>query len=170
MDVTSSVPLSTTPGTRVTAVTTEDNDQNQLSQQELQQLQKLKTRDRIVRAHEAAHVAAGAGVVQGGASFSFQRGPDGIQYAIGGEVKINTSKVVDDPVATLQKAEQIRAAALAPAQPSAADQTIAAQAAKMAIEARSEINQQQYSQETSSDNKPASTSSELTGNFLDFTV
>jgi len=169
MDVTSSVPLNTTPGTRVTAVTTEDNDQDQLSQKEQQQLQQLKARDRVVRAHEAAHVAAGAGVIQGGASFSFQRGPDGIQYAIGGEVKINTSKVVDDPEATLRKAEQIRAAALAPAHPSAADQSIAAKAAKMAIEARSEINQQQ-SQETSADTKPASTAPELTGNFLDFTV
>ena len=45
----------------------------------------------------------------------------------------------------------------------------AAKAAKMAIEARSEINQQ-HSQQTSADTKPASTSPELTGNFLDFTV
>ncbi len=37
------------------------------------QLEKLKTADAQVRAHEAAHLAAGGGVVSGGASFSYER-------------------------------------------------------------------------------------------------
>ncbi|OUR64233.1 hypothetical protein A9Q79_07270 [Methylophaga sp. 42_25_T18] len=177
MEVTvSSTPLTTTTGTRVSAATVSEEETTQRSQQEQQQIQKLKARDRVVRAHESAHVAAGAGIVKGGATFSFQRGPDGVQYAVGGEVKIDTSAVSGDPKATLKKAEQIRAAALAPAQPSAADQSIAAKAAQMAVEARAEINQLQNSDEpTTNDDETSSnnttfTPPELTGNFLDFTA
>lgn len=101
-------------------------------------IRELKTRDREVRAHEAAHAAAGGGYA-GSPSFSYQQGPDGRSYAIGGEVRIDTSKISGDPQATLEKAETIRAAALAPAQPSSADRAIAAKAAVMAAEARSKL-------------------------------
>jgi hypothetical protein len=106
------------------------------SPEERQALQQLQARDREVRAHELAHVAAGAGLVRGGAAFSYQRGPDGRYYAVGGEVGIDTSAVPGDPVATQRKAEQILRAALAPAQPSGQDRAVAAQAARMAMEAR----------------------------------
>jgi hypothetical protein len=49
--------------------------------------------------------------------------------------------VPGDPEATLQKAQQIRSAALAPAQPSQQDIAVAAKASQLAIEARAEINQ-----------------------------
>jgi hypothetical protein len=74
--------------------------------------------------------------VRSGASFSYQRGPDGRFYAVGGEVSIDTSPVPGDPQATASKAEQIQRAALAPAQPSGQDRAVAAQAARMAMEAR----------------------------------
>lgn len=106
------------------------------SPEERQVLQQLQARDREVRAHELAHVAAGAGLVRSGASFAYQRGPDGRFYAVGGEVSIDTSAVPGDPVATARKAEQIMRAALAPAQPSGQDRAVAAQAANMAMEAR----------------------------------
>ncbi len=101
-------------------------------------LNELQTRDREVRAHEAAHKAAGGGLVKGGASYSYERGPDGKLYAVGGEVSIDTSPVAGNPQATLQKANQIRAAALAPAQPSGQDRAVAAQAAVMASKARAD--------------------------------
>lgn len=113
-----------------------------LSEQDIEQLRQLKARDQVVRSHEAAHLAAGSGIVLGGANFSFQRGPDGVQYAIGGEVNIDTSKVSGDPHATLQKAQKIQAAALAPMQPSSQDLNVAARAAQMAVEARAEISKQ----------------------------
>lgn len=119
-----------------------DNSDSELSAEQRQEIKALKARDQEVRAHEAAHIAAGGGLVRGGASFSFQRGPDGVQYAVGGEVNIDTSEVAGNPQATLQKANQIQAAALAPAQPSSQDRSVAARAAKMAIEARAEITQQ----------------------------
>ncbi|MFC1747572.1 putative metalloprotease CJM1_0395 family protein [Pseudomonadota bacterium] len=111
----------------------------QLSEEEKKQLQELQRRDQEVRAHEAAHKAVAGQHARGAATFSFQRGPDGQLYAVGGEVSIDTSTISDDPEATLQKANQIRAAALAPAQPSGQDLAVAAAAASMAAEARADI-------------------------------
>lgn len=103
------------------------------------ELRKLQTRDREVRAHEQAHLSAAGRFATGGASFEFQRGPDGRSYAVGGEVRIDTSAIPDDPQATLEKAEAIRRAATAPANPSAQDRQVAAAAASMAAEARAEL-------------------------------
>ena len=79
----------------------------------------------------------------GSASFSYETGPDGVLYAVGGEVSVDVSKVSDDPQATLDKMEQIQRAALAPAEPSAQDRQVAAQAAQKAAQALNEISQQQ---------------------------
>lgn len=102
-------------------------------------LQKLKIRDREVRAHELAHVSAGGQHITSGASFSFETGPDGRQYAVSGEVGIDTSAVPGDPAATLQKSQQVIRAALAPANPSAQDRRVASQAAVVAQQARLEL-------------------------------
>ena len=101
-------------------------------------LAELAARDREVRTHEAAHVAAGGDLVRGAASYTFQSGPDGRRYATGGEVSIDISPA-STPEETLAKANQIRAAALAPAEPSVQDRQVAAQAAAMAQQARAEI-------------------------------
>ncbi|GLW60283.1 hypothetical protein Hthe01_06320 [Hydrogenophilus thermoluteolus] len=103
-----------------------------------QKVARLREIDRKVRAHEAAHVAAGAGLVTRGAQFTTVRGPDGRQYAIAGDVQIDVSPG-KTPEETLQKAERIRAAALAPADPSPQDRKVAAQAAQMAAQARIEL-------------------------------
>ena len=67
-----------------------------------------------MRAHEAAHQAAG-GQYAGAMSFTYQRGPDGAQYAVGGEVPIDVSPVAGDPQATIEKMRVVRSAAMAPA-------------------------------------------------------
>lgn len=115
---------------------------NDLTPQEQQQLEQLKAVDRRVRAHEQAHLSAGAGLVRGGPSFTYQSGPDDRRYAVAGEVSIDTSPAAT-PQETLVKAQRIRAAALAPADPSAQDQSVAAQAARMAGAARMELAAQQ---------------------------
>ncbi len=117
----------------------DEQQQQQVKQEEDRVLRELRARDREVRAHEAAHVAAGGSLVRSGPSYTFQRGPDGRVYAIGGEVQLDTSPVRDDPDATLDKANQIRAAALAPANPSPQDLRIAASANQLASRARVEI-------------------------------
>ncbi len=117
-------------------------DSLELSAEARAQLDKLKARDRQVRAHEAAHMAAGGSLVRGGASFTYQQGPDGKAYAVGGEVSLDASPVPDDPRATIMKAERLRAAALAPADPSSQDRAVAAQASSMASEAAVELARQ----------------------------
>ena len=115
------------------------NATQKLSGDEQRQLAQLKVTDREVHAHEAAHIAAAGGLVRGGASFSYQAGADGRMYAVGGEVSIDTSAVAGNPQATIQKAQIIRAAALAPAQPSSADHAAAAAAGQLEAAARLEM-------------------------------
>jgi hypothetical protein len=101
-------------------------------------LRQLRSRDSVVRAHESAHIAAGGGVVTGGAHYSFQKGPDGKNYAVGGEVGIDTSPVPGNPRATIAKMETVKAAALAPAEPSGQDQSVAAAASQAEVRAQVE--------------------------------
>jgi len=110
---------------------------DQLSEEEKAQVAKLKAIDAKVRAHERAHAAVG-GQYAGAPSYSYTRGPDGQMYATSGEVSIDIS-AENDPEATLQKAAQVAAAALAPADPSGADRAIAAAAQALRLEALAQI-------------------------------
>lgn len=110
-----------------------------LTEAELQQVQKLKARDTEVRSHEAAHMAAGGAHIRGGASYAYEQGPDGRSYAVGGEVGIDVSPVRGNPQATIQKMQQVRAAALAPAEPSGADRAVAASAGQAEARAREQL-------------------------------
>ena len=112
---------------------------SELSEEDQQRVRELKARDSEVRAHEQAHLSAAGGFAKGGASYTYERGPDQQMYAVGGEVQVDTSAIADDPVATLRKAQVIRSAALAPANPSAQDRQVAAAATQMASEAQADI-------------------------------
>ena len=146
-----SIQVSQTNATRVaevekctdceTGVCTKCGDKAQdteLSEEEQAQVKELKARDDEVRAHEAAHAAVG-GAHAGSPSYEYQTGPDGKRYAIGGEVKIDAAPVDGDPRATIDKMRQVRAAALAPAEPSGQDKKVAAAAAAKLREAESEL-------------------------------
>jgi hypothetical protein len=113
---------------------------------EYKELQELKQRDREVRQHEQAHIAAGGAYVRGGASFSYQRGADGRQYAVGGEVQIDTSEIPGDPAATIRKMQVVRSAAMAPAEPSGQDRAVAAEATQAEAQARADLREQQSSE------------------------
>ncbi len=113
-------------------------DGHELSREELRQLQELEQRDREVKAHEHAHIAAGGRYVTSGASYKYETGPDGRKYATGGEVSIDTSEE-KDPRATIRKMETVRKAALAPARPSSQDRRVAAQASRKIMEAEAEL-------------------------------
>ncbi len=108
----------------------------ELSEEEMREVRALNIRDREVRSHEAAHSAAAGAYAQGGPTYTFQRGPDGKSYATGGEVKIDTSAIPGDPEATVRKAQQIKASALAPAEPSPQDRSVAASATQLIAAAR----------------------------------
>jgi len=110
----------------------------QLTPEDLQIIRELSVRDRQVRAHEQAHLAAAGGLAQGGASFSYQTGPDGQRYAVGGEVAISVASS-SDPRENIANAQQLRRAALAPADPSAQDRSVAARAVAMQSEAQAAL-------------------------------
>jgi hypothetical protein len=116
-----------------------------LSDEDQKKVKELEKRDQTVRTHEAAHIAAGGQYVKGGATYQYQKGPDGKMYAVGGEVSIDTSPVKGDPQATVAKMETIKAAALAPADPSGQDRAVAAEASQEEAQARQEEAQQSTS-------------------------
>ena len=118
----------------------EGGDEAGLSREEKELVERLVARDREVRAHENAHARVG-GQYASQPSYDYQVGPDGRRYAIGGEVAIDVAPVQDDPEATITKMEIVKAAALAPAEPSAADRQIAALADSQRMQAIADLNQ-----------------------------
>ncbi|MEM7577628.1 MAG: putative metalloprotease CJM1_0395 family protein, partial [Planctomycetota bacterium] len=104
-------------------------------------------RDREVRTHEMAHKNAAGQHATSGPTYSYQTGPDGQKYAVGGSVGIDLSPE-DTPEATIKKMEVVRRAALAPAEPSSQDRKVAAQASQIAAQARQEKQQVEADQES----------------------
>ncbi|MCB4434652.1 hypothetical protein LHL20_00180 [Alteromonas sp. McT4-15] len=111
--------------------------EQQQEQQDTQEIEQLKARDQEVRTHEQAHAATG-GQYAGSPQYEYTTGPDNKRYVTDGEVSIDISEA-QNPEQTLRKMQQVRAAALAPAQPSSQDLKVAAEAAQKAFEARSDI-------------------------------
>ncbi|WP_297812814.1 putative metalloprotease CJM1_0395 family protein [uncultured Helicobacter sp.] len=136
-----------------------------LDESEQQYVRELAAIDANVRAHEAAHVGAGAGVVSGGASFGYTRGPDGKMYATSGEVPISM-KEGRTPEETIQNARQIISAAMAPSDPSPQDYKVAANAAQMEVQARNEQAKERAEEieERAKDSNETENSKELNSN------
>lgn len=118
----------------------------ELTKGQKQLVKELAKRDKEVREHEAAHQAAGGALVKGAASFTYTVGPDGQQYAIGGEVKIDMSVDGSNPQETINKMETVKRAALAPSEPSSQDRSVASDAEKIEQEAQEELKQEQGTQ------------------------
>ena len=109
-----------------------------LTDAERRKVAALKARDRQVREHERAHQIAG-GHYASSPTYRTVRGPDGKTYAVGGEVRIDTSVVPNNPEATIRKMQTVKRAALAPQEPSSADRAVAAEADAKIVRARQEI-------------------------------
>ena len=125
----------TTP--KDTSKTEKEKNPQKLSPEEKQLVAKLQARDAEVRAHEAAHQATGGGLA-GGASFEYKKGPDGKMYAVGGEVPIAFKEGLS-PKETIANARQIKAAAMAPANPSPQDYSVASSATMMELKAEQKL-------------------------------
>jgi len=113
------------------------NDPDKLSEDEKRLVKDLASRDTEVKAHESAHQAAGGGMT-GAASFTYQQGPDGKMYAIGGEVSI-ASPSGATPEETIKNAKQIAAAAMAAGDPSPQDFSVASSARVMEMKAQQQL-------------------------------
>ncbi len=131
----------------------------------------LQSRDSEVKAHEAAHQAAGGGMT-GAASYTYQQGPDGKMYAIGGEVSI-AMKEGRTPQEKIANARQVAAAAMAPANPSPQDYAVASSARVMEMKAQQELTKLELEKITSTSNytETLNSSQKLIGeNSLDISV
>jgi len=124
----------------------EKGEKGELSEEDQRKVEELKKIDKRVHIHEQAHLSAAGGYARGGANYDYVTGPDGNRYANAGHVNLDTSKE-RTPEATIRKADIIKKAALAPADPSPADKEIAANASEMAAEARKEMAQKRSSPE-----------------------
>ena len=117
----------------------------ELTPEQQRLVEELKRIDQNVRAHEQAHMAAGRGVVTSGANYTYTYGPDGKQYAVGGEVGIDTS-AERKPEANIDKGIRIQAAALAPRDPSPQDYRVAAIGSRLETQGRVDLRQQEVQQ------------------------
>ncbi len=113
---------------------------DELSPDEKRLVTKLEARDAEVKAHEAAHQSAGAST--GAATYSYQQGPDGKMYAIGGEVSISF-QTGSTPQETIANARKIAAAAMAPANPSGQDNAVASSAKMMEMKAQQQLRKEE---------------------------
>ncbi len=120
-----------------------------------QQIISLQKRDQQVRAHESAHATVG-GETTGAPTFSFKKGPDGKNYAVSGEVSVDSSPIAGKPRATITKMLKVHAAALAPVDPSAQDRSVAVQATKNIVTAQSELLKNAIEPQTDSTTKGVS--------------
>ncbi|WP_263833241.1 putative metalloprotease CJM1_0395 family protein [Sulfurospirillum oryzae] len=115
-----------------------DENTNELTAAQKALVAELQAIDTKVRAHENAHIAAGGGVIRSGAVFSYEKAPDERLYAVGGEVGIDTSEGAT-PEETVTKMQTVRAAALAPSDPSPTDYQVASTASMLQMMATLEV-------------------------------
>ena len=116
----------------------------QLTAAEMAEVAKLQARDREVRAHEAAHAAA-AGPYAEGIEYTYQMGPDGKMYAVGGNTRISIPPGLS-PEEALAAARQLRAAATAPGDPSSQDIAVAGKASRAEADALQRIAEEHKSE------------------------
>ena len=87
-------------------------------------LDKFKKTDADIKSHEQIH--ASIGQTTSPISYNYQEGPDGKMYAIGGQVRLDTS-IPSDPKAAAFKLDMIEKAAAGPMNSSGADSSIVSQ-------------------------------------------
>ena len=112
-----------------------------LSPDEQRLVKDLAARDSEVKAHESAHQASGGGMT-GAASYTYQQGPDGKMYAIGGEVSISTP-AASTPEEAIANARQVMASAMAAGNPSPQDFAVASSARIMEMKAMQQLAKEQ---------------------------
>lgn len=144
-----------------TEQSTQSESDNELSQKEQQEISQLKITDAKVRAHEHAHKSTAAGLTTSGPNYEYETGPDGQKYAVAGDVNVGYQHS-SDPRVNLRNAQKLKAAALAPAEPSSQDRSVARKAdmeiAKAQQEIREEENKQTDETSSGSDNEASDTS------------
>ncbi len=132
-----------------------------LTSDEKAEVFKLKAIDSKIKAHEMAHKSGPA--ASGGASFSYTKGPDGLMYAIAGEVPVEI-KTGDTPQETMSNMHDVIATALAPSDPSPQDLSIASKARVIMMKAQQEFTKEIHEQITNSNEYTKNAKSEYEKN------
>ena len=114
----------------------------ELTPEEKQRIAELKRIDAEVRAHEQAHITVGRGLITSGPNYQYTYGPDGKQYAVAGEVGIDTSPE-QEPQENIDKGQHIQATALAPIDPSPQDYSVAATGKSLEQQGRTDLRDEQ---------------------------
>lgn len=141
-----------------------------MDEEQQRQVEELKAADARVRRHEQAHLAAAGPYALGAPSYEYKTGPDHKRYAVSGEVRLDVSPVPGDPAATIRKAQTVRKAALAPADPSPQDQRVAAEASRLEMKARQELARQQLEEALGYDRKGSKTLAAPISSLLNVTA
>lgn len=115
-------------------------------QQDTVDIQKLSQQDTEIRQYERAHLAVAGMVTRGGPHNEYRLGSDGRLYAVGGGVSLDINTGAGNYQRTLTKMEQVRRAALAPANLSIEDERVAALARYDIYRTRLETLNQQHEQ------------------------
>ena len=136
-------------------------DGEELTEEEQAEVEEMKNRDAEVRTHENAHKSAG-GQYAAAPSYTYETGPDGKRYITDGEVSIDIGEE-SDPQDTITKMQVVKRAALAPAQPSAQDRQVYAEASQKEAQARQELNEQKAEEAQSSDSDKQQGTNEAQG-------
>ncbi|PLX71457.1 MAG: hypothetical protein C0602_01215 [Denitrovibrio sp.] len=126
--------------------TQEKSNNAELTEEQQKKVEELKKRDQEVRAHEQAHLVAGAPYTYG-IKYQYEKGPDSNNYAVSGSVQIDTRKEAT-PERNLEKAQIIKRSAQAPEQPSAQDKKVLQAAHRLEQEARAEMAKQGIEENT----------------------
>ncbi len=137
-----------------------ESSNKELTPQEEQEVAELKITDAEVKAHEQAHKAAAGGLRTSAPNYEYETGPDGKKYAVAGDVNISYQHS-QDPEVNLRNAQQLKASALAPADPSAQDRKVAAQADREIAEARQEIQEKQKLTDEEAKNSAVNSNADL---------
>lgn len=115
-------------------------------------IMELSMNEKRVIAHEQAHKSAG-GELAGAAHYSYTTGPDGRRYITGGEVSISIP-ATDDKKEAVRMLERVKAAALAPADPSPQDIRVASSASAKEMRVQAEIAKEQVGNMEQKKGKP----------------
>lgn len=146
-------------------------DEQKLEQPEIKyEIRQLEMTQQEVIKHEQAHKSVG-GDVTGPVSYTYTTGPDDKRYINGGEVSIQLAEG-STPEETINILEKVRAAALAPADPSPQDLRVAASAASQIQQVRGQLsdsNVDKLSEEKETNQEPfagVDTNAEIPSRFL----
>jgi hypothetical protein len=138
----------------------------ELTEEEETVVRELKQIDQKVRAHEQAHKTVG-GAYAGAIQYETTTGPDGREYAVGGEVPIDASPIAGNPEATIRKLDIVVRAALAPAQPSPQDFAVARAAQAGRAQAQKELTAQREAELAEANGKNTDPNAALTASASD---